>query len=143
MTDFRESHNGGCLCGAVRYEVRGPLGDVVNCYCTMCQRLHGARGAHSKADKSDIVIIESGGLKWYVSSSRARRGFCGECGSSLFWEPVGQPGIGILAGSLDQPTGLRTIGHIFVGEKCDFTEIDGDAPQFDGTSQGAIEGDEL
>ncbi len=143
MTDFRESHNGGCLCGAVRYEVRGPLRDVVNCYCTMCQRLHGACGAHSKADKSDIVIIEGRGLKWYASSSRARRGFCGECGSSLFWEPVGQPGTGILAGSLDQPTGLRTIGHIFVGEKCDFTEIDGDAPQFDGSSQGAIEGDEL
>ncbi len=143
MTDFRESHGGGCLCGAVRYEVRGSLREVVSCYCTMCQRLHGACGAHSKADKSAIVIIEGRGLKWYASSSRARRGFCGECGSSLFWEPVGQPGTGILAGSLDQPTGLRTIGHIFVGEKSDFTEIDGDAPQFDGSSQGAIQGDEL
>ncbi len=143
MSDFRESHTGGCLCGAVRFEVHGPLRDVVNCYCTMCQRLHGACGAHSKADKLDIVIIEDRGLRWYASSSRARRGFCSECGSSLFWEPVGQSGTGILAGSLDQPTRLRTIGHIFVGEKCGFTEIAGDAPQFDGSSDGMIEGDEL
>ena len=72
-----------------------------------------------------------------------RRGFCGTCGSSLFWEPVSQPGTGILAGTLDQPTGLRTIGHIFVAEKCDFTEIAGGAPRFDGSSDGAIDGDIL
>ena len=143
MADIQESHGGGCLCGAVRYEVRGSLRDVVNCYCTMCQRLHGATGAHSKADTSAITITEGRGLKWYASSSRARRGFCVECGSSLFWEPVNQAGTGILAGSLDQPSGLRTIGHIFVGEKADFTEIDGAAPQFDGSSQGALDGDVL
>ena len=143
MSDLPERHTGGCLCGAVRYEVRGPLRDVVNCYCSMCQRLHGGVGPHSKAAKADIAIIEGRGLKWYASSDRARRGFCGTCGSSLFWEPVDQPGTGILAGTLDQPTGLATIGHIFVDEKCDFIEIAGDAPQFDGTSSGAIEGDEL
>ncbi len=141
MSDF--IHSGGCLCGAVRYEVRGPLRDVVNCYCTMCQRLHGGVGPHSKAARADITIIEARDLKWYASSDRARRGFCGTCGSSLFWEPVDQPGTGILAGTLDQPTGLATIGHIFVDEKCDFIEIAGGAPRFDGTSSGAIEGDEL
>ena len=73
----------------------------------------------------------------------ARRGFCGECGASLFWEPVDQPGTGILAGSLDQPSGLRTIGHIFVGEKADFIEIAGEAPRFAGSSRGALDGDEL
>ena len=143
MSDLPECHTGGCLCGAVRYEVRGPLRDVVNCYCTMCQRLHGDCGAHSKADKADIAIIEGRGLRWYASSDRARRGFCGTCGSSLFWEAVGQPGTGILAGTLDQPTGLRTIGHIFVAEKCDFTEIAGGGPRFDGSSDGAIDGDIL
>jgi len=143
MSKNLEVHAGGCLCGAVRYEVRGPLRDVVNCYCSMCQRLHGGAGPHSKAAKGDITIVEGRGLKWYASSARARRGFCGECGTGLFWEPVDQPGTGILAGTLDQPTGLATIGHIFVAEKCDFTEIAGDAPQFDGSSGGAIEGDTL
>ena len=51
--------------------------------------------------------------------------------------------MGILAGTLDQPTNLQTISHIFVGEKCDFAEIAGDAPQFAGSSDGAVEGDEL
>lgn len=143
MSELRERHGGGCLCGAVRYEVRGPLRDVVTCYCSMCQKLHGGAGPHSKAAKEDIVLLEDHGLRWYQSSARARRGFCGVCGSGLFWEPVDQPGTGILAGTLDQPTGLKTIGHIFVGEICDFTEIAGAAPQFEGSSEGALEGDEL
>ncbi len=143
MSDIPEVHSGGCLCGAVRYEVRGPLRNVVNCHCSMCQRLHGGVGPHSKAAKADIVIVEDRGLKWYASSERARRGFCSECGSGLFWEPVDRPGTGILAGTLDQPTGLATIGNIFVAEKCDFTGIAGDAPQFAGSSKGALGGDTL
>ena len=143
MTNATEHPRGGCLCGAVRYEVRGPLRDVVNCYCTMCQKLHGGIGPHSKAARTDIVILEGRGLRWYRSSARARRGFCGVCGSGLFWEPADQPGTGILAGTLDQPSGLKTIGHIFVAEICDFSEIAGAAPQFDGSSHGALDGDAL
>ena len=143
MTTAKDHPQGGCLCGAVRYEVRGPLRDVVNCYCTMCQKLHGGVGPHSKAARADIVILEGRGLRWYRSSARARRGFCGVCGSGLFWEPADQPGTGILAGTLDQPSGLKTIGHIFVGEICDFTEIAGAAPKFEGSSHGALDGDAL
>jgi len=33
---------GGCLCGAIQYEVNGPLFDVSNCHCSMCRRFHGA-----------------------------------------------------------------------------------------------------
>jgi len=45
---------------------------------------------------------------------------------------------GIVAGSIDGPTGLKTIGHIFVGEKTDFYEIDDDLPQFEGSSDGEL-----
>jgi len=134
---------GGCLCGAVRFEVHGPLRDVVNCHCTMCQKLHGAFGSHSKALKDDIKLVRDIGLKWYATSSMARRGFCGECGTGLFWEPHDQPGTGILAGTLDQPTNLKTIGHIFTAEKADFYEITDDAQQFAGSSDGKLEGDFL
>ncbi len=37
---------GGCLCGAVRFQVSGPLRDVVKCHRSMCQKLHGVFGAH-------------------------------------------------------------------------------------------------
>jgi len=53
---------GGCLCGAVRYEVKGPLRNIVNCHCSMCQKLHGIFGAHSKARKVNITITKDAGL---------------------------------------------------------------------------------
>ena len=132
---------GGCLCGAVRYEVRGPLRDVINCHCSMCQRLHGGFGPHSKAAKVNITITNDAGLAWYKTSAVARRGFCRECGSGLFWEPFDQDATGIIAGSLDVPTGLKTIGHIFVGEKSDFYQITDAEPQFQGSSAGKLAGD--
>ena len=115
MIDENTITGGGCLCGAVRYQVKGRLRDVVNCHCTMCQRLHGNFGPHSKARKVNITITKGDGLAWYKTSEVARRGFCRDCGSGLFWEPFELDATGIIAGSLDGPTGLRTVGHIFVG----------------------------
>ena len=50
-------------------------------------------------------------------------------------------GTGIIAGSLDTPTGLKTIGHIFVGEKSDYYEITDELPQFEGSSNGELVND--
>ena len=138
MMAERRVTTGGCLCGAVRYEVKGPLRDVVNCHCSMCQRRHGNCGPHSKARKVNIRITRDRGLAWYKTSNVARRGFCRVCGSSLFWEPFELDATGIIAGSLDGPTGLKTIGHIFVGEKCDFYEITDNLPQYQSSSDGAL-----
>lgn len=141
MSTERKTTTGGCLCGAVRYSVTGKLRDVVNCHCSMCQRLHGSFGPHSKARKANISITESRGLAWFQSSDVARRGFCRECGSGLFWEPLDFDGTGIIAGTLDAPTGLKTIGHIFVEEKSDFYDIDDSLPQFPASSDGKLPGD--
>jgi hypothetical protein len=59
----------------------------------------------------------------------------------LFWEPFNLDATGIIAGSLDGPTGLKTIGHIFVGEKCDFYEITDGLPQYEGSSNGELVND--
>ena len=141
MTDELTVTTGGCLCGEVRYEVQGPLRGVVNCHCSMCQRLHGNFGPHSKARKTNLRITRDNGLEWYKTSSVARRGFCRVCGSSLFWEPFELDATGIIAGSLDCPTGLCTIGHIFVGEKSDFYEISDDLPQYEASSAGELADD--
>ena len=134
---------GGCFCGAVRYEVLGRLRDVVNCHCGQCRQLYGIYGSHSKASKVNITITKDEGLSWYKISNMVRRGFCRECGTGLFWEPYQQDATGIVAGSLDNPTGLKTIGHIFVGDKSDFYEITDDLPQFEESSNGKLEGDYL
>lgn len=138
MTDIRGITTGGCLCGAVRYEVRGRLRDIVNCHCSMCQRQHGNFGPHSKARKANITVTRDTGLAWYRTSAIARRGFCRLCGSGIFWEPFDLDATGIVAGTLDGPTGLKTMGHIFVGEKPDFYEITDGLPQFEGSSGGVL-----
>ena len=132
---------GGCLCGAVRYEVRGKLRDVINCHCSMCQRQHGNFGPHSKALKKNIKVTKSDGLAWYQTSDVARRGFCRQCGSGLFWEPFNLDATGIIAGTLDQPTGLKTMGHIFISEKSDFYSIDDELPKFGQSSDGQLRSD--
>lgn len=114
---------GGCLCGAVRYEVRGPLRPVVNCHCGQCRKFHGHYGAYTNTATDDISITGYRSLKWYRSSSFARRGFCKECGSSLFWERTKSGSISIAAGTLDAPTKLKTIRHIFVADMGDYYKI--------------------
>ncbi len=134
---------GGCYCAAVRYEVRGPLRGIVNCHCSQCQKLNGNFGAHSKAPSSAIRLLRDDGLQWFDINDNTRRGFCRHCGSPLFWEARGQPGTGIVAGSLDDPAGLETLGHIFVGEMPSYTVIADNLPQFTASSAGAFPGDRL
>ena len=114
---------GGCLCGAVRYAVRGPLRDVVNCHCGQCRRFHGHFGAYSAAATGDLAIEDEASLRWFASSPAARRGFCQLCGSSLFWQRLEAPTICIAAGSLDAPTGLKTIRHIFAADAGDYYRL--------------------
>ncbi|MFD0985494.1 GFA family protein [Methyloligella solikamskensis] len=127
---------GHCLCGSVRYEVRGTLRPVVNCHCVQCRQTHGHFIGYTSAEREDLVLTEETGLRWYRSSEKARRGFCTVCGGSLFWDPAEGSSIAIAAGTLDPPTGLQTVRHIFVAEKGDYYEIEDDLPQFPGTMRG-------
>ena len=120
---------GGCLCGAVRYEVRGPLRAVVDCHCSQCRRTSGHFAAFTATRPEDLVLIESGGLRWYRSSARGRRGFCEVCGSSLFWEPASGERVSIAAGTLDLPTGLATAAHVFVEDSGDYYTISDGLPR--------------
>jgi hypothetical protein len=120
---------GRCLCGAVQYEVRGPLRPVVYCHCGMCRRTSGHFVAATACAREDLVLKSSSSLQWYQSSAAARRGFCNQCGSNLFWEPLGEGRMSIMAGTLDAPTGLTAQGHIFVAEAGDYYQITDGLPQ--------------
>jgi hypothetical protein len=120
---------GGCLCGAVRYEVVRPLRGVVLCHCEMCRRTHGHIGAYTAAPKSALRITQSRGLKWYASSPRVQRGFCAKCGASLFWQAADRDTISIAAGTLDSPTDLVTILQIHVASAGDYYTIAPDVAQ--------------
>lgn len=123
MAETREQHAGSCLCGAVRYRLRGLLRPVVDCHCSMCLKWHGHVGAYSDADDSDLAVEGDDALAWYRSSDFATRGFCRRCGSSLFWKRDGAARTSIAAGTLDQPTGLETVRHIFTEHLADYYAI--------------------
>ena len=123
------SRTGGCLCGAVRYEVRGPLRAVVMCHCGQCRRVTGHIMAATAVRLSDFRLLSQQGLNWYASSAEARRGFCQHCGSTLFWQGVGRDYLSIAAGSLDDSSGLTIACHIFTADKGSYNEIAGSAPQ--------------
>jgi len=124
-----ETHRGHCLCGAVQYEVRGPLRSVVYCHCSMCRRTTGHFFAATACTREHLNIQPNDALRWYQSSASARRGFCEVCGSNLFWEAMGRDYISILAGSLDMPTGLVATEHIFTAEAGDYYSIADGLPQ--------------
>jgi hypothetical protein len=115
---------GSCLCGAVRYEVIGALRDVVVCHCSMCRKTHGHVGAYTATPKEGLRITEARGLRWYASSPDARRGFCGECGGTLFFDPTKKDYVAIAAGTLDPPTGLKTVVQIHVNSAGDYYPVD-------------------
>lgn len=130
---------GQCLCGAVAFRVLGPMRPVINCHCAQCRRWHGTHAAYSGCARGDLEMIEERGLRWFRSSDWARRGFCAECGSSLFWERLDSGFVSIAAGSLDAPSGLATAGHIFTADKGDSYSIGDDLPRYPGSSGGAFD----
>jgi hypothetical protein len=118
-----------CLCGAIRYAVQGPLRSVLVCHCEECRRWHGHASAFTSARREELVLRDDTALRWVdspASDRRARRGFCGECGSSLFWDPPHREEVSIAAGTLDGPTGLRTVGHWYVSQAGDYYDLPDD-----------------
>ena len=94
---------GGCLCGAIRYvSATAPIKGFY-CHCTMCQKHSGGLYSASVRFKGTDFAITQGDLKYYRSSSFARRGFCPTCGSPIAFNYDGSPDIWILFGSLDRP----------------------------------------
>ena len=117
---------GGCLCGAVKFELRGKSTSVSYCHCSMCRKWHGHLGAYAAVDRADFALTEERGLKWFASSEKVRRGFCVECGSSLFCDTEGYPKMAFCPGSLDEPTGLKSRAHIYVASKGDYYAMSDD-----------------
>ena len=117
---------GHCLCGAVSYEVRGPLRDILLCHCEECRRWGGYVGAFTATRLEHFTLVEERGLRWADSprsDRHAKRGFCSKCGSSLFWQPAGSERIHIAAGTLDPPTGLEVAGHAYTHQAGDYDEL--------------------
>ena len=121
MSDF----TGRCLCGAVTFTGRWGGDPLRACHCSQCRRWSG----HVWAAAQTVDLAIQGQVKWFRSSAEAERGFCPDCGSSLFWRRQGHGGIEVAPGAVDNPTGLRMAGHIYVADRGDYYDIADGLPQ--------------
>lgn len=129
---------GGCLCGSVRYRVNFPkdhdfIENSAICQCTQCRKQTGSLfmaafrvpltsvtwlPATSTTTEKDTERTGSDvppGIKTFAASLSARRAFCGNCGSFLFWRSLAGDGVSFTVGSVDAL-------YLF-GEGADGTEV--------------------
>ena len=125
------SVKGSCDCQGVVFELIAELRDVVFCHCSQCRKTSGHYWAATQVPKVNLNLIKATSLSWYDSSDKARRGFCSVCGSSMFYERKGIDKISVSAGSLETPTSLDQMRHIYVASKGDYYDISDDLPQFE------------
>ncbi len=128
MTD---SIKGQCLCGGVAFTTPA-IERLDVCHCNMCRRWTG--GPFIGADyRSAITLTRTDTLAWYDSSEWAKRGFCSNCGSSLFYRLNGNDEFwAVSAGALDLPDGLPIEKEIFIDEKPDYYAFAGERPRLTG-----------
>ncbi|WP_414583782.1 GFA family protein [Scytonema sp. PCC 10023] len=125
---------GGCLCGSVRYECSAEPIAMGNCHCRDCQRATGTAYASGLLVPQSAVTI-TGDVKYYDvigdSGSIVGRGFCPNCGSRLFSKPPIPELMGILAGSLDDPSWFRPTMDFYTASAQPWDHMNPDLPKFD------------
>ena len=121
--------HGECGCGSVVFTVKAPVSDVTWCHCARCQKFHGGPGAYATAPRGALSFQRRDGLSWWDASPTAQRGFCRQCGASLFFSDSNESSIAICAGALTSPTGLKSEAHIYMADKPDWYEVKDGLPQ--------------
>lgn len=116
-------HTGSCLCGAVRFEVMGDLPGPDACHCGQCRKISGHYWASTDLPELAVTIHGAEAVTWFQSSEKVKRGFCGTCGSALFWKPIFRDWIAIAMGAFDAPTNTRLAKHIFTADQGDYYDI--------------------
>ena len=131
----KEKLTGKCLCGGVRFSLAQAPKIIGFCHCGMCRKWCG--GLPFANAQAAVVLEKDETLRWWKSSPWGERGFCGECGASMFWRAPGVSEWGVAAGALDSAAGMKTGGHIFIDDKADFYEFSGEAPRQTGAQHTA------
>tara|TARA_R110002072_G_scaffold156279_1_gene306759 strand:- start:1655 stop:2053 length:399 start_codon:yes stop_codon:yes gene_type:complete len=123
--------NGGCLCGAVQFEVSEFKSNVFKCHCSKCRKAFGgASSAAALTPESGFSWLKGhAGIQEFQCDSGFKRCFCPDCGSILpqylpdykmHWIPVGL---------LDSDPGLRLKQHIHVDSKAEWEILDAETVQ--------------
>jgi hypothetical protein len=126
--------SGGCLCGAVRYELLSQPFDWGWCHCRTCQLFGGAPAmAFATVPIEDFNwTTGDGAVRWIASSSFGKRAFCAECGSPLQVRVDHQPEtVDFPIATLDDPDSIEPAFHIFWGSKVGWFDPGDALPKYD------------
>lgn len=138
VNEETKKHEGGCYCGAVRYEIAGPPTWCAHCHCRSCQRaLGGAFATWAKVSAADFTVTK-GTIKVCEKTPGIKRGFCGDCGTTLTYAAehvVGdqdwQADAWFAAATLDDPSIVTPKTHVYVSDRQPWIKLADDLPLFD------------
>lgn len=128
--------SGGCMCGEIRYEVKGKPVVTAYCHCRDCQRTAGGPFSVVTVVRREDLEVTQGEPKAYIvkgaSGKEVKRLFCSNCGSPLFSDVESNPRVWILkTGSLDDPNPLKPSMHVWTETALEWAPIEKDIPIYD------------
>ena len=126
---------GGCLCGSVRFEITGPIRNIVYCHCSQCRKAQGSAFATNGIVRaSDFKIVsETNVLTGYEPTPGQAKYFCKICGSPILSKTESKPEqVRVRLGTIESDISERPLAHVFVTSKANWEEICGDLPQYEG-----------
>jgi hypothetical protein len=126
---------GGCLCGAVRYEVREEPLSAVFCHCRGCQLAHASPFAALALIPAGGTVITRGQPTRHDtvadSGSATFREFCGACGTHLFSGGAAFPEFrSIKIATLDDPSAISPVAHVWTERRIDWSPVSEGLPEF-------------
>ncbi len=124
-------HEGGCLCGAVRFKADGHPINVRLCHCRSCQKATGSP-FFARALFPQTALTVEGETGRFPSSEGLDRVFCKACGTRLFgWRKNGTVA-GVALAAFDDRNAFAPTEHIWVSEKMAWLKLDDGLPQHPG-----------
>jgi len=133
MTD---SHEGGCLCGAIRFEVRGKPLWVAHCHCFSCRRNTGAPVATFVGLSKEQFLLTQGRPATFASSPGVSRAFCATCGTPLTYEAEQFAGeVHVYVSAFDEPSDFVPTAHVHTREQISWLKLDDGLKRFEGSGQ--------
>jgi hypothetical protein len=116
--DMRDTFEGRCLCGAVRFRAIARPKWVLWCHCESCRRHTGAPASVFVAFDDAAVTVTRGAITRYASSPGVERGFCARCGSTLTCANARRPNeTHFHLGAFERPEEFEPTGAAFAGER--------------------------
>lgn len=118
---------GQCLCGEVRFEAEAVDTHLHGCHCSMCRGWSG--GPMLAVNVGSVAFQGEDKLKRYASSEWAERGFCSECGTSLFYRLKDADQYILCMGAFHDQSAFKLVGEIYIDEKPPGYEFAGEHPR--------------